>query len=250
MNERATLHFRLWGIPVSIYPISWVILFLLGGGLRMESADQFSNALLFMVAGMLCLLVHEMGHALTGRRLTGCLPSIEIAGMGGLTYTPRLPQTRLGYFLLVAAGPLASLLLGVLAGALFGLQIGHVGEGILLALTAPLGIEPPMEVALDTMMRVQQANIPTLLLVFYLQLFTVCVWWTLFNLLPIYPLDGGKMLGTLLGSNRAAGYVGLGVSTLLLAAVTAWAVFGHGSLFNVFIVGYLAYINYRMMKHK
>ncbi len=246
MNERATLHFRLLGIPVSIYPVSWVILFLLGGGLRMESADQFSDALLFMVAGMLCLLVHEMGHALTGRRLTGCLPSIDIAGMGGLTYTPRLPRTRAGYFLLVAAGPLASLLLGVVAGALFGLHIGHVAAGIRLALTLPLGIEQPME----TLMLLQQANLPTLLLVFYLQLFTVCVWWTLFNLLPIYPLDGGKMLGTLLGNNRAACCIGFGVCLLLLAAVTSWAIFSHGSLFNVFIVGYLAYINYQGLRNQ
>ncbi len=244
MNERATLHFRLCGIPVTIYPISWIFLFFLGGGLRMDSGDQLADTLLFVVAGMLCLLVHEMGHALTGRQLTGSLPVIEIAGLGGLTYTPRPPQTRPGYFLYVFAGPFASLLLGVVGGLLFGLRMGHPLEGICISLAAPLSLDINQEL----LMHVHEAGFHHLELGFYLQLFWVCMWWSLFNLLPIYPLDGSKLLGTLLGNMRVACMAGLGFSALLLAAFVAWALVGDGSWINACIVGYLAYINYQCLR--
>ncbi len=246
MNNRGILNFRLWGIPVSIHPISWVMLLILGGGLGVDSGQQLAHVLLFVIAGMLCLLVHEMGHALAGRHLTGCLPGIQISGLGGLTYITRLPQTRLGYFLYVFAGPLASLLLGILGGALFGLQIGSVVEGVAFSLLYPLfGLEAT---PLSTLTAIDAAGMGHLLLAFYLKLFLVCVWWTIFNLLPIYPLDGGKMLGTLLNNDRTACIVGMvfggGLSLLCLLA----ALLGGGSWFNVIIVGYLTYINYQFLR--
>ncbi len=244
MNERGSLTFFLWGIPVTIHPISWVMLLILGGGLGVDSGQQLASVLLFVVAAMLCLLVHEMGHALTGRKLTGCQPAISIAGLGGSTFTPRLPRTRSGYFLLVFAGPLASLLLGVVAGAFFGLQIGSVTDGIFFALTYPLPIEP----GIGLLLTVQQADINHLLLLFYLHLFGVCVWWTIFNLLPIFPLDGGKLLGTLLNNDRTACVVGMVFGGLLCALCLFWALLGSGSWFNVLIVGYLTYINYSCLR--
>ncbi len=244
MNERATLHFTLWGIPVSIYPISWILLFFLGGGMRLDSGEGLADTLLFMLAGMLCLIVHEMGHAVVGRQLTGCLPSIAIAGAGGMTYTPRLPRTRAGYFALVFAGPLASLTLGISAGCLFGLQIGAPVAGIIISLLAPLPVQLPS----SCIAHVMDAGLPPLLLTFYLQLFGVCVWWTIFNLLPIFPLDGGKMLATLLNSERVACITGLIFGGLLCSLCIIWAVLGNGSWFNAFITGYLVYINYQYLR--
>ncbi len=245
MNERGVLTFHLLGIPVSIYPISWVMLLILGGGLGVDSGQQLASVLLFVVAGMLCLIVHEMGHALMGRHLTGCLPGIEIAGLGGLTHTPRLPRTRSGYFALVFAGPLASLLLGVLGGLIFGLQIGDVVSGITFSLLYPLPLVP---LDAGTLYALESAGMGHLLLTFYLHLFGVCVWWTIFNLLPIFPLDGGKLLGTLLNSDRNACRVGLAFGGLLFALCLLWA-FNGGSWFNVLVVGYLTYINYQCLRH-
>ncbi len=245
MNERGILNFRLWGIPVSIHPISWVMLLILGGGLGVDSGQQLASVLLFVIAGMLCLLVHEMGHALAGRKLTGYVPSIDIAGLGGLTYTMRLPSTRLGYFLFVFAGPLASLLLGVLGGTIFGLQIGHVGEGIAFSLLYPLpgvGLNP------GTVLAIEASGMGHMLLTFYLHLFGVCVWWTIFNLLPIFPLDGGKLLGTLLNNDRTACIIGLVFGGLLSTLCLAWALLGGGSWFNVLITGYLTYLNYNCLR--
>ncbi len=244
MNERGILNFRLLGIPVSIHPISWIMLLILGGGLGVDNGQQLASVLLFVVAGMLCLLVHEMGHALAGRQLTGCLPAINIAGLGGSTFTPKLPRTRSGYFMLVFAGPLASLLLGVFGGAIFGLQIGHVGDGIAFSLLYPLPFRPDV----STLIAVENSGMGSLLLAFYLHLFTVCVWWTIFNLLPIFPLDGGKLLGTLLNNDRIACIIGLVFSGLLSALCLSWALLGSGSWFNVLVVGYLTYLNYSCLR--
>ncbi len=245
MNGSIT--FRLFGIPIVIHPIAWVVLLIIGGGLGINSGEQLASVLLFVVAGMLCLIVHEMGHALAGRHLTGCLPSIDIAGFGGSTFTPRLPRTRSGYFALVAAGPLASLLLGIVGGAIFGLQVGNLPGGIVFSLLCPLPIRHEPMMLLEVYQGIAESGMGTTLLTFYLQLFSVCVWWTIFNLLPIFPLDGGKLLGTLLDNNRLACIIGMIVGGLLCMLCLIWASLG-GSWFNLLIVGYLTYINYQYLR--
>ena len=59
MNEqnspRGVLNFRLFGIPVSIHPMSWVILAVLGGAFGVSDGDDLSRVAVFVVAGMLCL---------------------------------------------------------------------------------------------------------------------------------------------------------------------------------------------------
>ncbi len=245
MNERGILNFRLFGIPVSIHPISWVMLLILGGGLGVDSGQQLARVLLFAVAGMLCLLVHELGHALAGQKLSGQVPSINISGLGGSTHTPGLPRRRSSYFLYVLAGPLASLLLGVASGAMFGLQIGDVTGGIAFALQAPLSIVPDMGV----LQAIEASGMGMMLYTFYLQLFMISVWWTIFNLMPIFPLDGGKLLGTLLNNDRLACILGLVCAGLLTAFCIYAALLGGGSWFNVLITGYLTYINYQFFRH-
>ncbi len=244
MNQRGILKFELWGIPVSIYPLSWLLLLFLGGGLSVDSGTQLAGVLLFVVAGMLCLLAHEMGHATVARKLTGYRPVITISGLGGSTQMPRLPRTRQGYFLVVFAGPLATLLLGILGGLALGVQIGNPADGLAYALLYPLPLSPNH----DLMFAVYNADIWPLLLAFYHRLFIVCVWWTIFNLLPIFPLDGGKLLGTLLNNDKLAALIGLIFGGLLTLFFLLLALLG-GSLFNVLIVGYLTYINYTYYRH-
>ncbi len=245
---RGSINLRLFRIPISIHPISWVMLAILGGGLGISSAGDVSRVLFFVVAGMLCLIVHELGHALMGRSLTGCEPSIDIAGLGGMTYTPRLPRTRAGYFMLVFAGPLASFLLGIGAGLVFGLQTGDVCTGVEAALLLPLPIELGQNFVVRYMGAVLGSGMSEPLLLFYIQLFCVCLWWTIFNLLPIFPLDGGKLLGTLLNNERLACIIGLIFGGALCLLCLAWVLTGGGSLWNVFIVGYLTYINYSVLR--
>ena len=140
---RGEIRFTLWGVPVAIHPMSWVVLAIIGGGFGVSDKDSLVQVLCFVVAGMLTLLAHEFGHALVGRKLGGGNAAITIAGMGGITRHELAPSSRLNYFITVLAGPLASLLLGITGGAILGLQLGQLEIGIQLSLTMPVGTISP-----------------------------------------------------------------------------------------------------------
>ena len=194
---------------------------------------------------MLCLLVHEFGHALVGRRMGGHLPMIEIGGWGGVTGFVSMNSSRAGYFAMVAAGPLASLALGLFVGLLLGVQVGDPIGGMLYSFFAPCGLASVF--AREGVMSINEAltegSLPVPLMLFYSQVFLVCFWWSFINLLPIFPLDGGKLFGTLINNFRIASMVGI-----VLAGLAALFCLVFGMYFNACIAGYLAYINYGYLR--
>lgn len=241
---KGSLYFELFGVPVLIKPSSWIVLALLGGGLGISNGTDVSNVLIFVVSGMLCLLVHEFGHALAGRSLGSGAPVIEIAGLGGATYTPYPPQTRRGYFLMVLAGPLASLILGMVGGFIMGLlHLGNPIAGIVFSLCAPLGLSMPEWVTIPFYEALQADAISPFLGNCYMTLFIICVYWSIFNLLPIFPLDGGKLLGTILDNYRIASIVGLVASAILCLLSLQF-----GLWFTTLLMGYLAVINWQYLR--
>ncbi len=241
---KGSLYFELFGVPVLIKPGSWIVLALLGGGLGISSGADVSGVLIFMVAGMLCLLVHEFGHALSGRALGGGEPSIEIAGLGGATYTPYPPRTRMGYFFMVLAGPLASLGLGILGGFIFGLlYLGNPIAGIVISLLEPLGISIGDWAYVPLVDAIASGQLSIFALNCFYTLFMICTYWSIFNLLPIFPLDGGKLLGTLIDNYRIAAMVGLVLCGVLCVLCTIC-----GMWFNMMLCGYLAAINWQYLR--
>lgn len=244
-QEKATpwiLRFSIFRVPVTIHPMSWVVLAILGGAFGVEDDGDLLRVLVFVVAAMLVLLVHEFGHALVGRLTGGLVEKVEIAGMGGTTHFGVLPSTRVGFILMVLAGPLASLLAGGLFGVVFGLQIGNPWAGLCMAFEMPWvstlspGLQHQLMVGLYT------HPMPEFLLRFYTTGMLVCFWWSLFNLLPIFPLDGGKLLGSVLNNYKLPCVLGV----LLCAGLGIWAVL-EARWFNVLILGYLGFINWQYL---
>lgn len=238
-----TLRFSLFRIPVSISPVSWVVLALLGGAFGVSNGEDASRVLLFMVAGMLCLLVHEFGHALTGRATGAVVGGIEIAGMGGATSFVSLPAGRGAYMLVVLAGPLASLLLCAGFGLAFGLQLGNVAAGLRYAFLMPWQDTLPLDLQQQIVLGVYANDIPQMLIQAYTVGILVCFWWSVFNLLPIFPLDGGKFLGSLLNNYL----IPCGLGLLLSAGLAIWALL-EAQWFNVMILGYLGFINWQYLR--
>ena len=77
------LHFSLFGFPVRVHPMFWLVTLMLG----YQSGDA-AAVLTWIVAVFLSILVHELGHALV-MRAYGLRPWIVLHGMGGLTgYEP------------------------------------------------------------------------------------------------------------------------------------------------------------------
>ncbi len=237
-TTKGTIQFQLWGIPVAIHPMSWIVLAIIGGGFGISDRNSLVQVLCFVAAGMLTLLAHEFGHALVGRSLGGGNASIIIAGMGGFTRHERTPSSRLNYFITVLAGPLASLLLGIIGGALLGLQLGHIGIGVQLSLTLPVGTVSPEAASL-----LMNSGISLTLFKLYMALFLICFWWSVFNLLPILPLDGGRLLATLLRNDRLVCIIGLTICGIL----ALWSLIS-GSWFNFLIIGYLGWLNWQFFR--
>lgn len=218
--------------------MSWIVLAIIGGGLGISDKDSLVQVLCFVVAGMLTLLAHEFGHALVGRKLGGGNATITIAGMGGITRHEFAPSSRLNYFITVLAGPLASLLLGITGGAILGLQLGQLETGIQLSLTMPVGTISP-----EAAQVLLNSSISPTLFKLYAVLFLICFWWSVFNLLPILPLDGGRLLATLLNNNRIVCIIGL----ILCGILALWSLIS-GSWFNFLIIGYLGWLNWQFYR--
>lgn len=246
---RGTLYFELFGVPVQIQPMSWVILALIGGGFGIDSKEALVSVLLFMAAGMVTLLAHEFGHALVGRRVGAGPASITIAGLGGVTAHATLPPTRQGYFAMVAAGPLGSLAVCLAAGLVLGILAGNPLAGLASAMILPLAGLAPLNGSLDTALYASYTahQISPFLTQFLITFIQLGFWWTVFNLFPVFPLDGGKLLGNILHSDFKACRIGLFFSALLVALAVL-----SGSIFNMMICGWLAYMNYqyyRLLKY-
>ena len=67
--------------------------------------------LIFMLAAFHSILIHELGHALTGLRAGAKQAVIQLHGMGGVAVFPDSRFTRGKSILVTAAGPAASILL-------------------------------------------------------------------------------------------------------------------------------------------
>lgn len=204
--------FRLLGFPITIQNGAWIlagIAFLFG----MRGPEGPRSALLWIAVGAFSLVVHELGHAGVARFM-GLTPiAITLHGMGGTT-THRAPNRPYKSLLIALAGPAAGLAL---------VPIGIIG----LLLTQTGGI----------------AN----------EIATVLVWlnlvWSVFNLLPIFPMDGGVALWGALAT----------VTPRLAAPITALlGFFGalslsiyflvQGSYWTVFILGSMVVDNFQLLR--
>jgi Zn-dependent protease len=195
------MSFRLFGVSIEIQMGFWITAALLGWP---DSGMPGRQLLIWVVVVLISVLVHELGHAAAVKRHK-IDPEITLHWMGGTTaWRPVLPLRRRDHVLISAAGP----------GAGFALW----GALRLFGLLAP-GV---------------YASLPTPLYVALQYLEGVNLAWSIFNLIPVLPLDGGHILEHALGPKRAritAG-ISLGVAVLLilffLARHSYWGVFLFG----------------------
>jgi Zn-dependent protease len=171
---------RVFGIRIGASPSWFVVLFLMIyylSGLFDDLLVGYSNttAYAIAVAGALLffvsLILHELGHALVARRNGIGVTSIDLWFFGGLAKLTREPGTPGEDFRIAAAGPAVTLLIFLLCcGALVLANV----EDVLTAIS--LGFE---------------RSSPAVGLLAYLGGINLVV--LLFNLVPAFPLDGGRI---------------------------------------------------------
>ncbi|HBO44748.1 MAG TPA: hypothetical protein DD670_12625 [Planctomycetaceae bacterium] len=195
------INFRLFGIPVRVHPLFWLVGLFLG-----MSAPEMSGMFLWVAALFIAILVHEFGHALTMRHY-GLQPWVVLYGMGGLAcYSPdqlsySRANTSLRQILISLAGPGAGFVLAIVlmvasVAAGYGVSI-FVGARTVLALKYIPGgpflatvVRDTPFVGVSALISGITAPIPNALAN---HLLFIGLAWGLINLLPVYPLDGGQI---------------------------------------------------------
>lgn len=203
------LRFSLLGFPVRIEASFVVVLALLGFGL---SAHHMA---LWVAVATVSVLAHELGHALAARAI-GATASISLQGMSGLTYPRRdTPFSRKEDALVSVAGPAAGLLVGaaILAAHLtLGWKYETTGGWILAV-----------------------------------SLFTTAGW-SLFNLLPILPLDGGHLLVTALPGSTEERQLKAARVSVAVAALGAFLAYRSGWTYSILFAAMIGAQNLASIK--
>jgi len=231
------LKFKLFGIPVRVHPLFWVITACMGWGGR-----DFQFTLIWIACVFVSILVHEFGHGLMSRRFGG-RPSILLQSMGGLC-TSQGGQSFGERMLVILAGPAAGLALFLLVITGCNLSIGLTLKDAF----ALVGWGSELE-TMQTYMRLSRLGSP-IAVTTVLNLIYINLYWSLFNLLPIFPLDGGQLLETVLLRSyrndvvRWTYVVGIALSGGLMV----YRYQTSGQSFVIFLLLYLAFINFQMLQ--
>lgn len=230
------LRFTIFGIPVVVEPLFWLTMAFLGGGLnalqRNYPAD-YLGVILFMMAGFISVLVHELGHALTGWKRGGGQVWIRLWALGGLAYHQGGSLDRKNRCMMIFAGPGAGFLLAALSIA-----------SLFLIFPAPEALRRLQYYLIypnifhQDMLTIFADNRP--IYGFLNSMIWVNVWWSVLNLIPIFPLDGGQLAEQLMKSRKKMHQIGMiagALCMLLLMSMESW--------FGLFIFGFLTYQNYQ-----
>lgn len=205
------VRFTIFGIPVLVQPFFWITLVIIGGALDATSATAILRIGLFVLAGFISILIHELGHALTARKF-GAYAAITLQAFGGYAAYSGVRLSRPQSFAVTAAGPVIQILLGL--AVFFALQY-----------LPPLN--PPADYFLGTLVWISIA-------------------WAVLNLLPVLPLDGGQMLNAVLGPQRIR--ITLWI-TIIVSILVGLILFQrtHSILFSLFL-GMFAWQAYQALR--
>ena len=218
--------FRI-GVDRSWFLILFLMIFLLSGQFRQALHSSDGVAYLTTVITVLVLfgslIVHELGHALVARRQGIVVRRIDLFLFGGLTEMSRDAASPGEDFKIAAAGPLATFAFVLLC---LGIDLAIVGPHRLIHAAA-----------LDGTVRIT----PVLLSLSWLLIWNVLL--LLFNLVPAFPLDGGRMTRAIIWGlsgekgrgTRVAATLGQGFS-LVLAGVGVWLMLAYRSFTGLWLI--------------
>lgn len=179
------LHFRVAGFPVRIHPYFWLITLFMG----MQGDAAPAAVLSWVLAVVLSILVHELGHAFMQRHYGG-RPRIVLYGLGGLAVCENQPRSTAAQILIALAGPFAGFLFA--AAVVLLVVLGGKGIGLLLG-SGPVPAADPVGLKLLGMTVYWERFASPAVNDMLLNLLWINVLWGAVNLLPIYPLDGGAL---------------------------------------------------------
>lgn len=185
----------IFGIPLRMHLT--FLLILLYGSMIAPTAWGMTPlvGVLFIIALFACVVIHELSHSLMARSYGINVREIILLPIGGVANMEKMPDEPRQELAVAAVGPAASLLIAAVLGALTVILYGTE------PLFAPMQAESGRFIAMLTWLNVFLAA---------------------FNMLPAFPMDGGRVLRALLAmrmdyaqATRAAAAIGQGFALLL-----------------------------------
>jgi Zn-dependent protease/CBS domain-containing protein len=183
------------GIGIYVHATFVLILIWVGFGSLSrggDTADAIAD-IVFILALFGCVVLHELGHALTAKRFGIKTRDITLLPIGGLARLEKMPDKPMEELAVALAGPAVNV---VIAAVIY---VGLGAAGLWAPMTAETMIDGP----------------------FLQRLFVVNIFLVLFNMLPAFPMDGGRALRAILASRmgqlratRIAASVGQGMALL------------------------------------
>ena len=164
---------RLAGIDFRIH-ITFFLLLIWVGAADIAAGLEVSDAavsVLFILALFACVTLHELGHALAARRYGVATRDITLLPIGGIARLERIPENPKQEFVIAIAGPLVNVAIAAVLYVVILVSGIGVPEGGDFAL-----VEAP----------------------FIMRLLTVNLALVFFNILPAFPMDGGRIVRSLL----------------------------------------------------
>ncbi len=236
---------RFYGAPIDLH---WTFLFVLawvlwaarpGGAGDWDWASALTRGIIVFIV-FACVLLHEMGHALVARRFGIGTKRILLFPLGGGAFLEEMPERPRHEILVALGGPAVNLLLAGLAAPFIFLTPAFERRALLAYV-----VDPGANVTLYSTGPLDYVVV----LLFLLNLMLA-----VFNLLPAYPLDGGRVLRAALSwrmGRRRATFVAavLGVIAALgflyLAYVLGDWLLGVGGLMVGVFAGFELVVNRR-----
>jgi Zn-dependent protease len=160
--------FRVAGIQLRIHVTFLLLIAWLAFGYYSEGGSPAAlGRVIFILLLFVCVVLHEFGHAFAAKGFGINTPDITLLPIGGVARLERMPEEPLQELVIAVAGPAVNVVIAV---------------ALALTIDWHAAMEPRV---------VESPN-------FGLQLLAMNVWLLLFNLLPAFPMDGGRILRAVL----------------------------------------------------
>lgn len=201
---------RIAGIPIYLDMMFVLLLIVFGYPYFITGDPQRMSVGLLVIAGLLLsILLHELGHAFAGRAVGVKTREIELTGLGGVArFAGTLPPSAMKQAAIFLAGPTVNLALW-------------------------LGLERLAVASIETGKPMVTATLITLAISNF--------WLMAFNLLPAFPLDGGRTLEALLGAATGSAWAIRIVAILGLVCAAGCVLSVATGMFSIFML-FLAFV--------